>query len=94
MGLTATNIKNLDGDYGGEYFNDTSAHTPESGTDAWFAIMAANGADAVIDTLASNITGLNTSGLAFTLSSGHVIYGNFTSVTLTSGAVICYKKKK
>lgn len=82
------NVNNLAGLNGGEYFNDTSAHTPADADNPWFAIQAVNGADAVIASSTSNVTNLN----GLTLPSGHVIYGSFTAITLTSGAVICYNK--
>ena len=71
---------------GGEYINDTAAHT---GT--FFAIQATE--DTVLAAQASNITNLDdicTGQDATTLSAGTVLYGHFTSITLTSGAVIAY----
>ena len=71
---------------GGEYINGTDAVT---GT--FFAIQATE--DTVLAAQASNITNLNdicTGQDATTLSAGTVLYGNFTSITLTSGAVIAY----
>ena len=72
---------------GGEYISDTSVHTGN-----WFAIQVTE-ADTHIQTQASNITNLdnlcqpvdNTA-----LAAGTVLYGNFTSIDLTSGAVIAY----
>jgi len=90
MSKQAIDVKNLAGSPGGEYFADTSAHTPAEGSPkAWMAIQAVNGADAVFSAVTSNITNLS-SGL--TLPSGHIIYGRFTALTLASGAVICYKE--
>lgn len=71
---------------GGTYINTTDATT---GT--FFAIQATE--DTVLAAQASNITNLDdicTGQDATTLSAGTVLYGNFTSVTLTSGAVIAY----
>jgi hypothetical protein len=72
---------------GGEYISDTSVHTGN-----WFAIQVTE-ADTHIQTQASNITNLdnlcqpvdNTA-----LAAGTVLYGNFTSIDLTDGAVIAY----
>ncbi len=72
---------------GGEYISDTSVHTGN-----WFAIQVTE-ADTHIQTQASNITNLdnlcqpvdNTA-----LAAGTVLYGHFTSIDLTDGAVIAY----
>ena len=69
---------------GGEYINDTAVHTGN-----WFAIQATE--DTVLAAQASNITNLDdicTGQDAPTLAAGMVLYGNFTSIDLTSGAVI------
>ena len=71
---------------GGAYLNDTSVHTGN-----WFAIQATE--DTVIQAQASNITNLDNicqpvDNIA--LAGGMVLYGNFTSIDLTSGAVIAY----
>mgnify|MGYP003131586568 FL=1 len=71
---------------GGAYINDTAVHTGN-----WFAIQATE--DTVLAAQASNITNLDdicTGQDATTLSAGMVLYGNFTSIDLTSGAVIAY----
>ena len=71
---------------GGSYLNDTATHT---GT--WFAIQATE--DTVLATQASNITNLDdicTGQDGTTLAANTVIYGHFTSIDLTSGAVIAY----
>ena len=71
---------------GGAYINDTATHTGN-----WFAIQATE--DTVLATQASNITNLDdicTGQDATELAANTVLYGNFTSVTLTSGAVIAY----
>jgi hypothetical protein len=72
---------------GGEYINDTAVHT---GT--WFAIQVV--VAAIIQTQSSNITNLDNvcqpvaGGIS--LVAGTVLYGHFTSIDLTSGAVIAY----
>ena len=71
---------------GGEYINGTGAIT---GT--FFAIQATEAT--VLAAQASNITNLDdicTGEDATELAAGTVLYDNFTSVTLTSGAVIAY----
>ena len=71
---------------GGEYINDTAVHTGN-----WFAIQATEAS--VLAAQASNITNLDdicTGQDATELASGMVLYGNFTSIDLTSGAVNAY----
>jgi hypothetical protein len=71
---------------GGEYINGTGAITG-----SFFALQATE--DTVLAAQSSNITNLDdlcTGQDATTLSANTVLYGNFTSVTLTSGAVIAY----
>ena len=71
---------------GGAYLNDTAVHTGN-----WFAIQATE--DTVIQAQASNITNLDNICQPVdnvTLSAGMVLYGNFTSIDLTSGAAIAY----
>ena len=71
---------------GGTYIN-----SPDVTTGNWFAIQATE--DTVLAAQASNITNLDdicTGQDATTLSAGMVLYGNFTSIDLTSGAVIAY----
>ena len=71
---------------GGIYINGTDVVT---GT--WFAIQATE--DTVIQAQASNITNLDNICQPvdnITLAAGMVLYGNFTSIDLTSGAVIAY----
>ena len=71
---------------GGAYINDTAVHPGN-----WFAIQATE--DSVLAAQASNITNLDdicTGQDATELAAGMVLYGNFTSIDLTSGAVIAY----
>ena len=71
---------------GGIYINDTAVHTGK-----FFAIQATE--DTVLAAQSSNITNLDdicTGQDATTLSAGTCLYGNFTSIDLTSGAVIAY----
>lgn len=65
------------GDYGGTYYNDTSAHTGD-----FCAIQ-------VIESCEITTLG-NLALTSVEISSGTIIYGNFTSLTLASGAVIAY----
>lgn len=72
---------------GGEYINDTAAHTGD-----FFCIVATE--DTVLASVTSNIDNiadLCTGQDATTLPANTAIYGRITSVTLTSGAVIAYK---
>ena len=71
---------------GGIYINGTDVVT---GT--WFAIQATEAT--VLAAQASNITDLDnicTGTDATELAAGTVLYGSFTSIDLTSGAVIAY----
>ena len=71
---------------GGIYINDTAAHTGK-----FFAIQATEAT--VLTAQTSNITNLDdicTGQDATELAAGTVLYGNFSSITLTSGAVIAY----
>ena len=71
---------------GGAYLNDTAVHTGN-----WFAIQATE--TTVLAAQASNITNLDDlcpGQDATELAAGMVLYGNFTSIDLTSGAVIAY----
>tara|TARA_R100000084_G_scaffold108244_2_gene70415 strand:+ start:415 stop:681 length:267 start_codon:yes stop_codon:yes gene_type:complete len=73
---------------GGIYINDTNVATNSKG---WFAIQATE--DTVLAAQSSNITNLDdicTGQDGTTLAAGMVLYGNFTSIDLTSGAVIAY----
>ena len=73
---------------GGAYINDTAVHTNSNG---WFAIQATEAT--VLAAQSSNITNLDdicTGQDATELAAGMVLYGNFTSIDLTSGAVIAY----
>ena len=71
---------------GGEYINGTGAITG-----SFFALQATEAT--VLAAQSSNISNwddLCTGQDATSLAAGTVLYGNFTSVTLTSGAVIAY----
>ena len=70
------------GTYGGEYITTTDATTP---TLARFVAI-----QAITDTVISAVVGnIDVSGI--TLLAGTIIYGRWTSVTLTSGSVIAYE---
>lgn len=73
--------KNSGASNGGTVYSDTSAHT---GT--WFRI------DALADTVFASLTG-NVAGIgSTTLKAGQSLYGSFTALTLTSGAVVMYNE--
>ena len=77
------------GQEGMDYFADTSAHTPGGGRGSWVAIQA-HGDVAVIDVL--EVSGSNVTQLTdFTLQVGEQLVGEFTEITLTSGAVRCLR---
>ena len=86
MGLSSINILNSMGAGGSKYVNDTAAHTGN-----FTAIQFTE------DSVLAAITGPleNSAALiadATVFGQGQVIYLPFTSVTLTSGAAILYKK--
>ena len=71
---------------GGIYINDTAASTGK-----FFAIVATE--DTVIASITSNVTNLSdicTGQDATILAANTAIYGNISSITLSSGAVIAY----
>ena len=85
MGVGSTNIRNLSGAEGSLYINDTDAHTG-----IFFAVHCTEA------TVFADLTGNmeNESALisdATSFAAGSVISGRFTSIDLTSGAVIAYK---
>ena len=86
MGFSSTSEYRGLGLNGGEYINGTGAVTGN-----FFALQATE--DTVLAAVTSNISNLSdicTGQDATTLSAGTVLYGQFTSVTLTSGAVVAY----
>jgi len=82
-GFFAWPIFVANGMLGGNYIADTSTHT---GT--WTTI------DCVTDTVFDSSTVCNIAGLAAsnaTFPAGKQLFGNFTTVKLTSGSVIAYQ---
>ena len=77
--------RQLSGEYGGLYINDTSAHNNTAG--GWCEIRALTAT--VVASSTSNISGLS----AFSLAAGQTVAGVFTAITLTSGSVIAYNRK-
>jgi hypothetical protein len=73
-------ITNQKGENGGLYIADTSAHTG-----IWDAIQALEAT--VADLVSSNLSGTLTS---VPIPAGVTIFGQFSSITLTSGTVIAY----
>ena len=67
---------------GSIFINDTNSHS----YNYWFAIQIIE--EAVIGALIGNMDGDIT---GTTLSVGTIIYGNFTTIQLTSGSIIAYK---
>lgn len=72
------------GGFGGDYIDDTSAHTPATSGLYYVAIQVLTTA---VVTLVGDITGIT----AITIAAGTIIYGNYTSITLASGTVIAYQ---
>ena len=94
-----TNVSELlsiqNGQGGVDTVTNTSATTPGGGAIEWCFIQAI--ADTVVAAIAEQDATLNgstaTNTLAGrTLTAGMVIAGSFTSITLTSGAVRCYRE--
>lgn len=80
-------VYNLSGGNGSDYINDTAAHATD-----YFAFQCTE--ETVFAAIAGNMgnaADLCTGEDATALAAGTVIYGRFTSVTLTSGAIIAYK---
>ena len=77
------------GQEGLDYFADTDAHTPGGGKPHWVTVQA-HGAAAVVASL--SLSNSNVATIAsFTLAQGEAFFGQVTSITLTSGAVRCYR---
>lgn len=74
------------GSYGANYIGDTQAHTPETGY-VFCALQVL--ADAVISAYSPAFDGNTFTGV--TIPAGTIIYGRFTTITLTSGKVLAYK---
>jgi hypothetical protein len=68
--------------FGGKYISSTDATTPSTGY-VFNAIQVIT--DCVI-TCVGNITGIT----SVSLTAGTIIYGRYTSITLSSGSVIAY----
>lgn len=94
-----TNVSEIlsiqNGQGGVDTITNTSAITPGGGASQWCFIQAL--ADTVISAINEEDATLNgstaTNTLAgITLTSGTVIAGSFTSITLTSGKVRCYRE--
>tara|TARA_R100001530_G_scaffold92255_1_gene64075 strand:- start:396 stop:653 length:258 start_codon:yes stop_codon:yes gene_type:complete len=76
----------LTGGNGSTLIDDTSAHTG-----SFMAVQAVGGAAAVIGNTytTSNITDFDTT---LQIDSGQIIYGTFSQITLSSGAVLAYSR--
>lgn len=85
------------GQAGVDTITNTSATTPKGTSTEWFAVQAIG--DTVIAAIAEDDATLNGSTetdtmAGLTITDGSIIYGTFTSITLTSGAVRCYREVK
>ena len=76
-------INSWGGIYGVDYFSDTDTHTGD-----WTKIVA-KGATEI-----NSLTSLTWSTAPATLADGEAIYGIFTAIDLTSGAVYCYRSAR
>lgn len=94
-----TNVSEIlsiqNGQGGVDTITNTSATTPKGGASQWCFIQFI--ADSVISAIVEEDATLNGSDATNTLagrtiSAGTVIAGSFTSITLTSGAVRCYRE--
>ncbi len=75
------------GDYGFRYldFNHGNASTPSGEFFSTIEVLA----NAVI-TLTNNCPGGDSGMTSRSVSEGHIIYGNFSNVSISHGEVICY----
>ena len=76
----------LTGGNGSTLIDDTSAHTG-----SFMAVQAVGGAAAVINNsgTTSNVADLDTT---LQIDSGQIIYGTFSQIPLSSGAVLAYSR--
>ena len=74
------------GAFGGNFISDTNAHTPTEG----FVFMAIQVIEEAV--IAAYLPAFDGNTFtAVTLAAGTVIFGRFTTVTLTSGSVLAYE---
>ena len=83
------------GQSGVDTITNTAATTPQGGASQWCMIQAV--ADTVISAIVEEDATLNGSDATNTLpglamAAGSLIAGSFTSITLTSGKVRCYRE--
>lgn len=83
MSRPNVNVQNLKGEYGGIYITDNAAHVGDFDSIVALTACTAN-------LVASNITGAAMNGV--TIPAGVVLWGRFTSVTLTAGTCIAYNR--
>jgi hypothetical protein len=79
-------VTNLTGRQGGTVIADTSAYTAASG-ESWHAFQVIE--EAVLAAQTSNLVS-GDSLVGKTLAAGLIVYGNFTTLQLTSGTIIAY----
>jgi len=85
------------GQAGVDVISNTAAHTPYAEADEWFAIQAVGDAEiAALEEQDATVNGTESTGThnGDTLADGAVLFGTFTSITLTSGKVRCYREPK
>lgn len=82
MSQSSQNVRNIKGEGGSVYIDDTAAHAGPF--DAIQALEAT-----VVNALIGNMDDF---AAGMPLPAGAVIFGLFSSITLTSGKVIAYKR--
>ena len=82
-------LSELLGGYGFDYITDTAAHTPAAGR-AYKCLhfLTATVISAIVADSSAPMGGTTIVGVTF--AAGAVIYGKFTSITLTSGTLLAY----
>ena len=83
--MKQTDVKNLQGEYGGLFINSASPYTATAGT-------SLSGLVCLQDTVIASITmesfgGTESKVQTLTLSAGTPIFGSITALTITSGLV-------
>lgn len=88
MSPSSVNINNLTGKQGGDVINDGAAHTLPSGQNYNAILVVQQAVIAASTGNLGNAVALN----GVSLPPGLVLFGRFSSITLTSGTVIAYKE--
>ena len=78
------------GQNGFTLINDTSAHTPPDNSNFFSVIQAVGAANAVINNTGTTVSNAVDFDANITLASGETLDGQFSQITLVSGAVVAY----